>query len=48
MNRGADVAVILEVGTRSENDKISYPDIDLVMESEGKRKRFKNRAGEPY
>lgn len=33
VNRGNEMAVYLEIGTRSENDRCHYPDIDLRWDS---------------
>ncbi|MGF1628519.1 MAG: cupin domain-containing protein [Kiloniellaceae bacterium] len=48
-NKGKDWAVYLEVGNRSLDDEISYPDIDLFLTSgrHGKS-RFTKKNGEPY
>ena len=48
VNRGAAVAVYLEVGDRAAEDRVRYPDIDLVAEKHDGRYRFTNRTGEPY
>jgi uncharacterized cupin superfamily protein len=41
------VAVYLEVGDRSPEDRVRYPDIDLAAEKRDGRYRFTNRKGEP-
>ena len=48
INRGSALAVYLEVGDRSPEDLVRYPDIDLVAEKNDGRYRFTNRKGEPY
>ena len=48
INRGSDVAVYLEVGARSPDDRVRYPDIDLLAEKHDGRYRFTDREGEPY
>ena len=48
INRGDGVAVYLEVGDRSPEDRLRYPDIDLIAEKRDGRYRFTNRKGEPY
>jgi uncharacterized cupin superfamily protein len=48
INRGGVVAVYLEVGDRSNDDRVEYPDIDLVGEPTGGGLRFTDRKGEPY
>lgn len=47
VNRGRDVAVYLEVGERSPEDRVRYPDIDLAAEKHDGRYRFTKRNGEP-
>jgi Uncharacterized conserved protein, contains double-stranded beta-helix domain len=45
INRGADTAIYLEVGTRSASDACSYPDIDLhVVGAHG----YTHKDGTPY
>jgi uncharacterized cupin superfamily protein len=46
VNKSAVPAVCLEVGTRSEEDFCSYPDIDLQIDS--KVGRFAHKDGTPY
>ncbi len=48
VNRSAVAAVYLEVGDRSPEDRVRYPDIDLSAEKHDGRYRFTNRKGEPY
>lgn len=48
INRSGAVAVYLEVGDRSPEDVVRYPDIDLVAEPADGGRRFTNREGEPY
>ena len=48
LNRSAEDAVVLEIGTRASDERGHYPDIDLVYEKRGGKVRFTNRAGEPY
>ena len=45
VNRGTEMAVYLEIGTRSANDVCSYPDIDLHIES---GHGFTHKDGTPY
>jgi uncharacterized cupin superfamily protein len=49
INKGREWAVYLEIGNRSLEDEVIYPDIDLFLTSgrQGKR-RYTNRKGEPY
>lgn len=48
-NKSKDWAVYLEVGSRSLEDEVVYPDIDLFLPNSrhGKR-RFTKKNGEPY
>ncbi len=46
VNRSGNVAVYLEVGTRSEEDFCSYPDIDMQIDS--KVGWFAHKDGIPY
>ncbi|UGB37095.1 cupin domain-containing protein [Frateuria soli] len=45
VNRGSEVAVYLEIGTRSAEDACHYPDIDLYVEGDG---AFTHKDGTPY
>ncbi len=47
VNRGSAVAVYLEVGDRSREDRVRYPDIDLIAETHDGGRHFTNRKGEP-
>ena len=48
-NKGKDWAVYLEVGNRSLDDEVTYPDIDLFL-TNGRhgKSRFTRKSGEPY
>ena len=48
VNRSAEDAVVLEIGTRASEERCHYPDIDLIYDERGGTIRFTNRAGEPY
>ena len=48
VNRSADDAVLLEIGTRASEERGHYPDIDLVYEKQGGAVRFTDKAGAPY
>ncbi len=48
VNRSSAVAVYLEVGDRSREDRVRYPDIDLIAETHDGGRRFTNRKGESY
>jgi uncharacterized cupin superfamily protein len=46
VNRGWGIALFLAVGSRIENDKASYPDIDLLHD--GATDSYTRRDGTPY
>lgn len=48
INRGDRPASYLEVGTRSADEDVAYPDVDLKMERRGGIGRYLHRSGEPY
>ncbi len=48
INRGRTAAAYLEVGDRVPGDRALYPDVDLIAEPDGGKRRFTNRKGEPY
>lgn len=45
INRGAETAVYLEIGTRCVDDTCSYPDIDLHCDAQA---GFTHKDGTPY
>lgn len=47
INRGTRDAVYLEVGTRSKNERVHYPDVDFRMERDDKGRRWMRKSGEP-
>jgi uncharacterized cupin superfamily protein len=48
VNKSDQVATILEVGSRTENEIAEYPDIDLRFECEGDNRAFVHKDGTPY
>ncbi len=48
VNRSSETAAYLEVGDRSPDDAVVYPDDDLLLPNKGRERRFTDRAGEPY
>jgi len=49
VNKGKSWAVYLEVGSRSLDDEVTYPDIDLhLTNSHHGKPRFTKKNGEPY
>ena len=47
-NRGDRDAVIVEVGTRSPDEKVHYPDVDLAVYKDDDGYHFTTKSGEPY
>ena len=48
VNRSGTPATYIEVGDRSPDDEVTYPDIDLFLPSRNKGRVFTNKQGEPY
>jgi uncharacterized cupin superfamily protein len=48
VNRSAFEAVYLEVGDRTPGDMVTYPDDDLVAQSDQGRWVFRHKDGTPY
>ena len=48
VNRSGEPVTYLEVGDRSPDDEVTYPDIDLFLPSQNKGRAFTNKQGEPY
>ena len=48
VNRSSKPATYLEVGTRSQDEDVVYPDIDLLLERRDGESRFLRKSGEPY
>ena len=47
INRTAKDALYLEVGTRSKDERVHYPDVDFRMERGDKGRRWLRKSGEP-
>lgn len=49
INRGVEIATYLEIGDRSPNDEVFYPEDDIQVRPgpDGKR-RFEHKDGQPY
>ena len=47
-NRSDADALVLEVGTRIDNDAAHYPDIDMCAPPGGKPSAYAHRDGTPY
>ena len=48
INRSNRDALFLEVGTRAPNEKVTYPDIDMLFERNGAVRKYTRKSGEPY
>jgi uncharacterized cupin superfamily protein len=48
VNRSDRDAIYFEVGTRSANERVHYPDVDLVMERDPTSRNYLHKSGEPY
>ena len=48
VNEGAGVAVYLEVGDRSKDEIVEYPDVDMRLVRKAGTRRFERRDGTPY
>jgi uncharacterized cupin superfamily protein len=48
VNRTAHDAVYLEIGTRSRQERVEYPDVDLIAVRDEKGMRFTRKNGDPY
>lgn len=48
INRSDRMAVYLEVGDRSDDDKVDYPDIDMKLEMRDGEFAFLHKNGKPY
>lgn len=46
VNKSAEMAVYLEIGTRTQGDDCIYPDVDLHYD--GKADRYAHKDGTPY
>ncbi|MBC7598246.1 MAG: cupin domain-containing protein [Polaromonas sp.] len=48
LNESASDAVYLEIGDRTNGDEVTYPDEDLVAQSEGGAWKYFHKNGEAY
>ena len=48
VNRTTHDAVYLEIGTRSRQERVEYPDVDLIVVRDEKGMRFTRKNGDPY
>ena len=47
INRTDKDALYLEVGTRSKDERVHYPDVDFRLERDDKGRRWMRKSGEP-
>jgi uncharacterized cupin superfamily protein len=47
LNRTAQDAVYLEVGTRAKSERVHYPDVDFMMERDDTGRRYFRKSGDP-
>ena len=47
INRTDKDALYLEVGTRSKDERVHYPDVDFLMERDASGRRYFRKSGEP-
>jgi len=48
VNESDQTAVYLEVGDRSDDDEVRYPDIDMVLTRRSEGRVFRHNDGRPY
>ncbi len=48
VNRSGRDAAYLEVGTRSKEERVDYPDVDLMVVRDDQGFRYTHKNGEPY
>jgi len=48
INKSSAPATYLEIGTRSPDDDVTYPDVDLRLEKRGGHHRLFHKDGTPY
>lgn len=48
VNRSDRDAVVIEVGTRANAERATYPDIDMLMERDADGAHYLHKNGEPY
>jgi uncharacterized cupin superfamily protein len=48
LNRSGRDAVYLEIGTRSPDERVEYPDVDLLHLRQGGKVRYTRKSGEDY
>jgi len=48
INRSSRDVVYLEIGTRSKQERVDYPDVDLMVVRDDNGMRYTHKNGEPY
>jgi uncharacterized cupin superfamily protein len=48
VNKSARDAIYLEIGTRAQNERAEYPDVDLRIVRDADGARFTHKDGKPY
>jgi uncharacterized cupin superfamily protein len=48
VNRTTADAIYLEIGSRSKQERVEYPDVDLVAVRDDDGWRFTRKNGDPY
>jgi uncharacterized cupin superfamily protein len=48
VNKSTRDALLLEIGTRSPQERVVYPDVDLLGEKSAEGYRFTHKSGKPY
>jgi len=48
VNESGQLAVYLEVGDRSDDDEVRYPDIDMVLTRRSEGRVYRHNDGRPY
>ena len=48
VNKSNRDAVYLEIGTRSKQERVEYPDVDLLLVRDDKGVRYTQKNGKPY
>jgi uncharacterized cupin superfamily protein len=48
VNRSSRHAIYLEIGTRNKNDRVDYPDIDMLNTKVEGVQRYLHKSGDPF
>ena len=48
VNRSGRDATFLEIGSRSRHERVTYPDIDMLMVRDASGSHYRRKSGEPY